>query len=60
MCLSNRQFSSNLQYSNPPNVRFEVDDLEEPWTYGMFDYIHSRMMNGCIANWDAYARKCFE
>ncbi|KAI8314131.1 Secondary metabolism regulator LAE1 [Colletotrichum sp. SAR11_59] len=38
---------------------FEVDDLEEPWIYSRkFDYIHSRMMNGCIADWDAYARKC--
>ncbi|KAF6833022.1 methyltransferase domain-containing protein [Colletotrichum plurivorum] len=31
----------------PPNVKFEIDDLEEPWTYSRpFDYIHSRMMNG--------------
>ncbi|KAF6832780.1 methyltransferase domain-containing protein [Colletotrichum musicola] len=45
----------------PPNVKFEIDDLEEPWTYSRpFDYIHSRMMNGCIMNWDAYARKCFD
>ncbi|EQB54375.1 hypothetical protein CGLO_05788 [Colletotrichum gloeosporioides Cg-14] len=45
--------SATFTTCNPPNVRFEVDDLEEPWTYGTFDYIHSRMMNGCIANWDA-------
>ncbi|KAF9880481.1 hypothetical protein CkaCkLH20_02435 [Colletotrichum karsti] len=45
----------------PPNVKFEVDDLEEPWTYSQpFDYIHSRMMNGCINDWDAYAKKCFD
>ncbi|GJC89836.1 putative methyltransferase tdiE [Colletotrichum liriopes] len=44
----------------PPNVRFEVDDLEEPWTYSRpFDYIHSRMMNGSISDWNVYARKCF-
>ncbi|KAF4846052.1 Secondary metabolism regulator LAE1 [Colletotrichum siamense] len=52
--------SATFTTCNPPNVRFEIDDLEEPWTYGTFDYIHSRMMNGCIANWDAYARKCFD
>ncbi|KAF4866576.1 Secondary metabolism regulator LAE1 [Colletotrichum siamense] len=52
--------SATFTTYHPPNVRFEVDDLEEPWTYGTFDYIHSRMMNGCIANWDAYARKCFD
>ncbi|KAK1980052.1 S-adenosyl-L-methionine-dependent methyltransferase [Colletotrichum cereale] len=29
----------------PPNVKFEVDDTEEPWTYHMsFDYIHTRAM----------------
>ncbi|TEA17859.1 Secondary metabolism regulator LAE1 [Colletotrichum sidae] len=45
----------------PPNVRFEVDDLEEDWIYSRkFDYIHSRMMNGCIADWDVYAKKCFD
>lgn len=47
--------------SMPPNVRFEVDDLDEPWTYPeKFDYIHSRMMNGCVPDWDVYAKKCFE
>ncbi|TDZ18988.1 Secondary metabolism regulator LAE1 [Colletotrichum orbiculare MAFF 240422] len=45
----------------PPNVSFEVDDLEETWTYSRkFDYIHSRMLNGCIADWDVYAKKCFD
>ncbi|KAK2765868.1 methyltransferase domain-containing protein [Colletotrichum kahawae] len=48
-------------YSPPPNVMFEVDDIEEPWTYSpKFDYIHSRMMNGCINDWEDYAAKCFE
>ncbi|KAF6844218.1 methyltransferase domain-containing protein [Colletotrichum musicola] len=37
----------------PPNVRFEIDDLEEPWIYSQpFDYIHSRMMNSSISNWE--------
>ncbi|KAK1532304.1 methyltransferase domain-containing protein [Colletotrichum costaricense] len=31
----------------PPNVLFEIDDIEEPWTFTKpFDYIHSRMMKG--------------
>ncbi|GKT75608.1 LOW QUALITY PROTEIN: methyltransferase domain-containing protein [Colletotrichum tofieldiae] len=35
-----------------PNVQFEIDDLEEEWTYSQpFDYIHSRFMTSSIANW---------
>jgi SAM-dependent methyltransferase len=36
----------------PPNCRFEVDDIEDPWTYsGPFDLIHCRYMAGCIKDW---------
>ncbi|KAI5460977.1 S-adenosyl-L-methionine-dependent methyltransferase [Mariannaea sp. PMI_226] len=45
----------------PPNVRFEIDDVDEEWTYSQpFDYIHSRMMNVSIKNWSEYLRKIFE
>ncbi|KXH44085.1 hypothetical protein CSIM01_04389 [Colletotrichum simmondsii] len=45
----------------PPNVKFEVDDLEEPWTYSQpFDYIHSRAMNSSVSDWKAYLKKCFD
>ncbi|KAL0781298.1 hypothetical protein CaCOL14_002633 [Colletotrichum acutatum] len=41
----------------PENVRFEIDDVDEDWTYSKpFDYIHSRFMTGAINNW----RKFFE
>ncbi|KAI8257860.1 Secondary metabolism regulator LAE1 [Colletotrichum sp. SAR11_239] len=44
-----------------PNVRFEIDDLEEPWTWTEpFDYIHSRMMNSSISDWKAYIQKCYD
>ncbi|TDZ34602.1 Secondary metabolism regulator LAE1 [Colletotrichum spinosum] len=44
----------------PPNVTFEIDDIDEPWTYSQpFDYIHSRMMTSSIANWQEYLRKCY-
>lgn len=37
----------------PRNVRFEIDDSEEPWTYTTpFDFIHCRTMFGSIRNWD--------
>ncbi|TDZ15586.1 Secondary metabolism regulator LAE1 [Colletotrichum orbiculare MAFF 240422] len=45
----------------PPNVRFEIDDVEDTWTYSRpFDYIHSRMMNASISNWEAYIRQSYE
>ncbi|RMJ19470.1 hypothetical protein BHE90_000263 [Fusarium euwallaceae] len=45
----------------PPNVRFEIDDWDEEWTYSQpFDYIHSRMNNSSISDWEEYIRKSFE
>ncbi|KAF2137668.1 uncharacterized protein K452DRAFT_291483 [Aplosporella prunicola CBS 121167] len=36
----------------PPNVKFEVDDVEDPWTYNTpFSYIFSRYMATSIADW---------
>ncbi|TDZ19170.1 Secondary metabolism regulator LAE1 [Colletotrichum orbiculare MAFF 240422] len=44
----------------PPNVRFDVDDIDEPWTYSQpFDYIHSRMMTSSIASWPDYLQNCY-
>ncbi|KAK2030632.1 methyltransferase domain-containing protein [Colletotrichum zoysiae] len=44
----------------PPNVRFEIDDVEEPWTFSIpFDYIHSRGMTSSIGNWDEYLRQAY-
>ncbi|KAF8475509.1 methyltransferase [Kalaharituber pfeilii] len=38
----------------PPNVRFEVDDCEAPWTFptNHFDFIHGRNLGGSIVDWD--------
>jgi hypothetical protein len=36
---------NNRAPSVPPNCRFEVDDVEDDWTYShSFDYIHGRML----------------
>ncbi|KAI9843532.1 MAG: hypothetical protein M1837_006287 [Sclerophora amabilis] len=36
----------------PPNVKFEVDDCEEPWTFQeKFDYIHARYLAAAIVDW---------
>lgn len=45
----------------PPNVTFQVDDLEEPWTFTQkFDFIYSRMMCGAFADFDNFFRQSFE
>ncbi|KXH38642.1 hypothetical protein CNYM01_08729 [Colletotrichum nymphaeae SA-01] len=50
-----------LQVGVPPNVRFEIDDLEETWTYSRpFDYIHSRMITSCVKDWKAYFQQSFD
>ncbi|KXH27690.1 TAM domain methyltransferase [Colletotrichum salicis] len=37
------------------NVEFEIDDIDEEWTYTLpFDYIHSRFMSSSIADWKVY------
>ncbi|KAK1658481.1 S-adenosyl-L-methionine-dependent methyltransferase [Colletotrichum godetiae] len=45
----------------PPNVQFQVEDIEEDWHFSLpFDYIHSRMMTGSIADWKIYLRRCYD
>jgi SAM-dependent methyltransferase len=38
----------------PPNCSFEVDDINDDWTYpnDHFDFIHIRELFGSITNWD--------
>ncbi|KAF4777492.1 hypothetical protein HER10_EVM0002621 [Colletotrichum scovillei] len=44
----------------PPNVKFEVDDAEEPWTFSQpFDYIHIRGMTSSIGDWKKFFQKTF-
>ena len=45
----------------PPNVRFEVDDVEAEWTFARgFDFIHCRTMSACIRDWPRLVRACRE
>ncbi|KAK1991173.1 S-adenosyl-L-methionine-dependent methyltransferase [Colletotrichum falcatum] len=45
----------------PPNVRFEVDEAEDPWTYSLpFQYIHSRILSSGLSDWKKYLRKCYD
>ncbi|PMD64476.1 S-adenosyl-L-methionine-dependent methyltransferase [Hyaloscypha bicolor E] len=45
----------------PPNVRFEVDNAEEEWTYSKkFDFIHCRWMAGSILNWPRLVSRVYK
>ena len=45
----------------PRNVKFEVDDVEAPWTHQeKFDYIHCRFMAGSITDWPKLVRTCYD
>ncbi|KAK1638304.1 S-adenosyl-L-methionine-dependent methyltransferase [Colletotrichum phormii] len=45
----------------PPNVKFEVDDFEEPWTYSQpFDYIYIRGLSGSVADWGKFFKKAYD
>jgi hypothetical protein len=50
-----------FEISVPPNVKFEVDDIEKPWAHSSpFDFIHCRGMAACIADWPYLAKQSFE
>ncbi|KAI4227821.1 MAG: hypothetical protein L6R36_002115 [Xanthoria steineri] len=45
----------------PPNVKFEVDDSEEPWTFReKFDVIHARYLATAIADWPKLVSQAFQ
>ena len=46
----------------PPNVKFEVDDAEQEWTYPKdhFDLVHTRIMNAFLQNWDRFLKQAYD
>lgn len=47
----------------PPNARFYVDDMEQPWGYQddeKFDFIHWRSMCGTTGNWPRMYQQAYE
>ncbi|KAK1755495.1 S-adenosyl-L-methionine-dependent methyltransferase [Echria macrotheca] len=45
----------------PPNVRFEVDDVEDPWVHSdKFDFIFCRYMAASIHDWPKLVGSVFE
>ncbi|KAF2736431.1 S-adenosyl-L-methionine-dependent methyltransferase [Polyplosphaeria fusca] len=44
----------------PPNVRFEVDDLESRWAYSApFDFVFSRCLTCAVSNWPRLVRQAY-
>ncbi|CAH0054229.1 unnamed protein product [Clonostachys solani] len=44
----------------PPNVTFQVDDVEDQWTYSIkFDFIYSRHMTSSISDWSRYFEQSY-
>ncbi|KAI0013834.1 S-adenosyl-L-methionine-dependent methyltransferase [Xylariaceae sp. FL0662B] len=45
----------------PPNVKFEIDDCTQPWTWAedSFDFVHTRYLFGAVADWTALFREAW-
>jgi len=44
----------------PPNVKFEIDDIESPWLHGTpFDFIFCRYMTACILDWPGLVKNVY-
>ena len=45
----------------PPNLQFEIDDVEDEWRYSRpFDYIHIRAMGGSIRDWPKLMQQAYQ
>ncbi|KAH7348872.1 S-adenosyl-L-methionine-dependent methyltransferase [Rhexocercosporidium sp. MPI-PUGE-AT-0058] len=45
----------------PPNLNFQIDDLEDEWVFSQkFDFIYSRMLVGSFANWPRFFEQAYE
>ncbi|KKY27372.1 putative sam dependent [Diplodia seriata] len=51
-----------LPHAVPPNLRFELDDCTQPWTFApeTFDFIHIRSLYGSVADWPAFYAECLK
>lgn len=48
------------KYSLPTNLQFQVDDLEDEWTFSYnFDFIFARMMTGSIGDFPKFFTQSF-
>ncbi|KAI1380043.1 S-adenosyl-L-methionine-dependent methyltransferase [Hypoxylon crocopeplum] len=45
----------------PPNVKFEIDDVENPWRFpdNSLDFVHARSIAGGVRDWPALIRQTY-
>ncbi|KAH7185148.1 S-adenosyl-L-methionine-dependent methyltransferase [Fusarium flagelliforme] len=45
----------------PPNVKFEIEDCTQPWTFSpdTFDFIHMRYLYGSIGDWGSLFQEAY-
>lgn len=45
----------------PPNVRFELEDCTQPWSWGesSFDFVHLRYLFGAIPDWNGFIQEAY-
>lgn len=64
VCIEDGRLSNVVKLSPrriPPNVKFEVDDIESPWIHPEpFDFIFSRYMAVSIGDWRTLIGRIFE
>ncbi|TDZ29488.1 7-dehydrocholesterol reductase [Colletotrichum trifolii] len=46
----------------PPNCKFQIDDIEQPWTWSedSFDFIHIRHLEASVSDWPALYTQAFD
>ncbi|KAL0942984.1 umta methyltransferase family protein [Colletotrichum truncatum] len=44
----------------PPNVKFEIDDVESPWVGKKYDYIMCRFMAASIGDWPKLVKSIYD
>jgi SAM-dependent methyltransferase len=44
----------------PPNLEFEVDDIEDTWRHKPFSYIHIRGLSGAIKDWKLLLTQAYD
>lgn len=59
MCFPVVGLSNTLR--TPPNVKFEIDDVESPWVgHQKYDYIMCRYMAASIQDWPKLVESVYE
>jgi cyclopropane fatty-acyl-phospholipid synthase-like methyltransferase len=46
----------------PPNIRFEIEDFSDDWTFKLndFDYIHLGCLSGSVGNWPRLYKQAYK